>query len=64
MISIFMGAHTLWEIPFLLERDGFIDEEETSALYSMTDSERAIRIMKAYVQRAYFEYWGRSKFLN
>lgn len=63
LVEVFVGAWELFEIPEILESNGYMDKEEVDALWTMPDKqfERAIH---RYVLRAYFKFCNRSKLLN
>jgi hypothetical protein len=53
----FVGAWDIWEIPYILEANGFLEEREAEEL----EAERKLRW---YVLRAYLNFCNRSQFLN
>jgi hypothetical protein len=63
LVMAFVGAYSPMDIPLTLESNGFLEEEEVDALWSMPEKEFE-RALHHYVLRAYLEYCNRSKLLN
>jgi hypothetical protein len=63
LMIAFVGAHELWEIPFILESNGYIEESEAEELWS-GPLVQAERMLHQYVLRAYRQFCNHSKFLN
>jgi hypothetical protein len=63
LVMAFVGAWDLWEIPYVLEEHGYIDETEAEELCSgpLVEAERRLRWL---VLRAYFEFCNRSQRVN
>jgi hypothetical protein len=59
----FVGAFDLWDIPYVLESNGYLEESEAEELCwgPLTQAERKLH---GYVLRAYFRFYNRSKPLN
>jgi len=58
----FVGAWDIWEIPYILEENGYLEESEAEELWAgpMMESERVRR----YVPRAYLNFCNRSHLSN
>ena len=63
LVMAFVGAWDLWEIPRILESNGYLDEDEMEALWSMSEKQFE-RVLHRYVLRAYFKFCNLSKLLN
>jgi hypothetical protein len=63
LVMAFVGAFDLWEIPYVLESNGYLEESEAEKLYSIPPEDAELEIRR-YVRRAYFKFCNRSKFLN
>jgi len=65
LIELFTGLWEDWEIASMLEELGLIDQSECEFIYDQleagTDPED---VMLPVVQKAYFEYYNPSKYLN
>ena len=60
LLLAFVGAYELWEIPGILEENGFIEESEAEEIYFHLPPLQAERKLHRYVVRAYLEYCNRS----
>jgi hypothetical protein len=63
LMTAFVGAFDLWEIPYILEMNGYLDEAEADALYSGSPAHPEC-VIRRYVLRAYFRFCNRFKPLN
>jgi hypothetical protein len=63
LMMAFVGAFDLWEIPYILESSGYLDEAEADTLYSASPAHPEYMI-RQYVLRAYFRFCNRSTGLN
>lgn len=63
LVMAFVGAFDLWEIPYVLESSGYLEESEADELYSAAPGDAQLEIRR-YVLRAYFNFCNRSKLLN
>ena len=63
LLMAFAGAWDLWEIPFILEENGYVEESEADELYNGPPLE-AERKIRWYVLRAYLKFCNRSSRLN
>ena len=63
LMMAFIGAYDLWEIPRILESNGYLEELEADELYSALP-EHADLELRRYVRRAYFRFCNRSTGLN
>ena len=63
LLMAFAGAWDMWEIPHILEENGYLEESEADELYNdrPLEGERKIRW---YVLRAYLKFCNRSSRLN
>jgi hypothetical protein len=63
LVMAFVGAWDLWEIPYVLEEHGYIEETEAEELClgPLVKAERRLRWL---VLRAYFEFCNRSQRAN
>jgi len=63
LMMAFVGAWDMWEIPWILEEHGFIDETEAEELCTgpLKEAERKLRCL---VLRAYLDFCNRSNFLS
>jgi hypothetical protein len=63
LLMVFVGAWHMWEIPYILEDYGYLEETEAEELCTgpIMETERKLRW---YVLRAYLEFCNRSYFVN
>jgi hypothetical protein len=63
LLMVFVGAWQMWEIPYILEDYGYLEETEAEELCTgpLMETERKLRW---YVLRAYLEFCNRSYFVN
>ena len=64
LFEVFMGIIYDWDVPFILEEHGLLDESESDAIYECTSEANAERLLSGYVKRAYFEYRKAAKSLH
>ncbi len=65
LLMVFIGLWDEWEIPYILETYGLIDESETEFIYYLLGvSTDPNSVMRAIVRRAYFKYYNPSHLLN
>jgi hypothetical protein len=64
LFEAFMGVSYEWDVPFILEEHGLLDESEFDAISECTSEANAERLLSGYVKRAYFEYRKAAKFLH
>jgi hypothetical protein len=63
LFMAFVGDWDLWEIPFILEDNGYLERSEADELYNGPPLE-AERKIRWYVLRAYLKFCNRSSLLN
>ena len=63
LLLAFVGAWEMWEIPSILEDNGYLDRFEAEELYSDPPA-TAERKLHGYVLRAYFAYCRRTALLH
>ena len=63
MLMAFVGAWDMWEIPHVLESNGYLEESEADELW-FGPLIQAERKLYQYVLRAYFKFCNRSRLLN
>ena len=63
MLMAFVGAWDMWEIPHILESNGYIEESEADEIW-FGPLIQAERKLYQYVLRAYFKFCNRSRLLN
>lgn len=63
MFMAFVGAWDTWDIPQILETNGYMEESEADEIWSdpLTQAERKLY---RYVLRAYFKFCNRSQHLH
>jgi len=61
---LFIGLWDEWDVPFILEEYGLLDESEFDAISECTSEANAERLLSGYVKRAYFDYRKAAKFLH
>ena len=64
LFEAFMGVIYEWDVPFILEEHGLLDESEFDAISECTSEANAEHLLSGYVKRAYFDYRNGSKFLH
>jgi hypothetical protein len=67
MVMAFVGAWDMWEMPYILESHGYLEESEAEELYIGLDNglpPDAKRKLRWYVLRAYLKFCNRSSRLN
>ena len=65
LFEVFMGLWgELWDVPFILEEYGLLDESAFDAISECTSEANAERLLSGYVKRAYFDYRKAAKFLH
>jgi hypothetical protein len=62
LLMAFVGAWDIWEIPYILEKNGYLEESEAEELYAgpLMDEPK----LRWYVLRAYLNFCNRSHLLN
>jgi hypothetical protein len=55
-----VGAIHHWDIPFVLEENGYASEEETLEVWEADSESKAYRLLKILLIRAYFRRFVRS----
>jgi hypothetical protein len=56
----FVGAYDMWDIPIILEENGYLEESEAEEIYWHLPPLQAERKLHRYVLRAYRKYCNRS----
>ena len=57
-----MGLHWEWEVPYVLEQSHLLAKEEAKNIYDALESgSDPEAFLRPLVQKAYFQYYGRSK---
>ena len=64
LFEVFIGLWDEWDVPFILEEYGLLDESEFDAISECTSEANAERLLSGYVKRAYFDYRKAAKFLH
>jgi hypothetical protein len=65
LLLVFMGCWDEWEVPWVLEQNQLIDEDELSALWSrMGRSKDLEKILRPVVQKAYKKYCTKPRSLH
>jgi hypothetical protein len=64
LFEVFMGLWYEWDVPFILEEYGLLDESEFDAISECTSEANAELLLSGYVKRAYFDYRKAAKFLH
>jgi hypothetical protein len=64
LFEVFMGTIDAWEMPFILEEHGLLNESEFDAISECTAEANAEGLLSGYVNRAYFDYRKANKFLH
>ena len=60
LLLAFVGAYEMWEIPGILEENGYLEESEAEEIYFHLPPLQAERKLHRYVLRAYRKYCNRS----
>jgi hypothetical protein len=63
LLMAFAGAWDLWEMPYILETHGYLEESEAEELYNGLPL-GAERKLRCYVLRSYLKFCNRSSLLN
>ena len=63
MLMAFVGAWDIWEIPYILESNGYIEESEADEIWSLLPTQPE-RQLHGHVLRAYFKFCNHFKPLN
>jgi hypothetical protein len=63
LLMAFVGAWDIWEIPYILEKNGYLEESEAEELCAgpLMEAEQKLRW---YVLRAYLNFCNRSHLSN
>jgi hypothetical protein len=62
LLMVFMGLWCEWEIPYLLEKNGLLDESQCGAILDRLGRGRdPERLLRRHVQQAYIDYYKLSK---
>ena len=65
LVMVFTGLWCEWEIPWILEDHGLIDETEYELISGRLEAGHdPERVMLPFVRRAYFEFFNSSRLLN
>ena len=64
LFQVFIGIIYEWDVPFILEEYGLLDDLEFVAISECTSEANAERLLSGYVKRAYFDYRKAPKFLH
>jgi hypothetical protein len=63
LLMVFVGAWDFWDIPHILEENGYVEESEADELYNGPPL-GAERKLRCYVLRSYLKFCNRSSLLN
>jgi hypothetical protein len=61
LLLAFVAVYELWEIPGILEENGYLEESEADEIYFVLPPLQAERKLHRYVVRAYLKYCNRSQ---
>jgi hypothetical protein len=64
LMTMFAGVWSIWDVPAVLEENGYLDREEESAIWEALSEEEAQRLIHRYVLRAYLKFSNHSRFSN
>jgi hypothetical protein len=64
LFQVFTGLVYEWDVPFILEEYGLLDESEFDAIGECTSEANAERLLSGYAKRAYLDYRKAAKFLH
>jgi hypothetical protein len=64
LMMAFTGTFDIWDIPFILEDNGYLEQEEVEAVWEVSSEGEGKRLVHRYVLRAYLKFCNRSRLLN
>ena len=65
LFEVFMGLFDVWEVPYILEDHGLIDEWESDSICArMARNANPESVLAGVVRRAYLDYGKATKFLH
>jgi len=62
LMTVFAGTWSVWDIPEILEDNGYLQSEEANAVWELTSEEEATKLIHRYVLRAYTDFCNGSRF--
>jgi len=65
LAMVFVGLWDKWEVPYVLEQYGLIDESDELYLYDqLEDCDDPERVLRPWVRKAYFDHFNPSGRIN
>jgi hypothetical protein len=64
LMTVFAGTWCIWDVPYVLEKNGYLEPEEEDAIYEASSEEGVERLIHRYVLRAYLKFSNHSRFPN
>jgi hypothetical protein len=64
LMTVFAGTWCIWDVPYVLEKNGYLEREEEDAIYEASSEEEVGRLIHRYVLRAYLKFSNHSRFPN
>ena len=64
LVTVFIGLWDGWEVPYILEKNGLIDEIETDRIYDLMETtDDPEHILRPVVRKAFLDYYNPSQLL-
>ena len=64
LMTVFAGVWSIWDVPFILEENGYLEQGEEDAIWEASSDEEGKRLIHRYVVRAYLKICNHSRFSN
>jgi hypothetical protein len=64
LMTVFAGAWCIWDVPFVLEENGYLEWGEEDAIWEASSDEEGERLIHRFVLRAYLKFCNHSRFSN
>ncbi len=64
LMTVFAGVWDVFDVPFILENAGYLEQDEEKTIWETSSEEKATRRIHRYVLRAYLKFCNHSRFLN
>jgi hypothetical protein len=61
LLTVFLGLHWEWEVPEILQQNQLLHKEESAQVFDALEAGNdPEQVLRGLVQKAYFQYYGRS----
>jgi hypothetical protein len=64
LMTVFAGAWSVWDIPEILEDNGYLQSEEANAIWEVASEDEGRQLIHRYVLRAYIDFCNGARFFH